>query len=779
VIAAAALVAPEVAVAWGAHGHMIAAKAAALALPEEMPAFFREAADQLAYLNPEPDRWRTDTEARTDPALRDGFNADHFIRIESVPATALSAPNRFAYLAELRAAGVEVPESVGVAPFRILELFQRLRAEFRLWRQAPDEKTRRWIEQRIINDAGVLGHYVTDVANPLHTTMHHHGWMGDNPGGYATDREVHSRFEGRYVQARFVHADIASLVAPTPSVLEDPRRAILQHVRASHDRVETLYQIDKRSRFDENTTAEENRSFTAERLASGATMLRDLWWTAWVTSASPETPEGHAGRSLRAHRWPTSSPEAEGLASTPLAEVLRELDAGDLPVHSLLIIRHGVLVVEAYFHPFREGSIHNLASTTKSVTSTLLGIAIDEGRIGSVQDRVLSYFPDRTIANRDAYKEGMTIENVLQMRAGLDCEAEEELIKSGADPLQVALDLPMVAKPGTEFCYNNAASHVLAGVVEAATGMSVLDYARSRLLGPIGIGFATWPPVGGGQHWGGGGLFMAPRDVARLGQLFLQNGKWRDRSIVSEEWIAAAVTPGSSLVGRGPLDGYGYQWWTASSGFYSTRGHGGQLVTVIPGLDLVTVLTAAASDAQVLAMSELVSSAITQAAQSDPLPEDPAAFAELKEAIAEAAEAEDGDLLEVQRLPDVALRISGHSISLPDQPGSPSAVTLTFTEGAATANVTAILPPPQDDTFELVVGLDGRWRDFIGPHGLVGRARGGWVSHDTFRLEIDTVANILRATLDMTFDDEDGVEIVARDLTRKGQTRMRGTVLPR
>lgn len=285
IAAAAVLIAPPALAAWGAHGHVTAGRAAALALPHDMPAFFRDAVDELAYLNPEPDRWRDRSEA--DSALREGFNPDHRIRLDLVPAAALQAPNRFAFLAAVRASGNETPESVGLAPFRILELFQRIRSAFRLWRAAPDEQARRRIQGRIVNDAGVLGHYVTDTSNPLHTTMHHHGWVGENPNGYATDREIHSRFEGRFVGARIVLDDVSSRIAPAPAVLADTRAAILDYLQASHRQVETLYQIDKRARFDEFTTAAENKRFAAERLAAGATMLRDLWWTAWVTSGTP------------------------------------------------------------------------------------------------------------------------------------------------------------------------------------------------------------------------------------------------------------------------------------------------------------------------------------------------------------------------------------------------------------------------------------------------------------------------------------------------------------
>ncbi len=280
------LVLPRQAAAWGAHGHTIAGKAATLKLPKEMPKFFRKASDQLAYLNPEPDRWRDRTEADINPTTRDAFNPDHFINFERFPASAFDAENRFLFLAELRKSGMETPEA-GILPYRILEIFGRLRTEFRLWRTETDKQKRKWIEARIINDAGILGHYVTDGANPHHTTIHHHGWIGENPKGYATDREFHARFESIYVGKQVTFADLMSAMNNSPRVIQNPRAEVISYLRASHSKVEQLYEIDKRAAYNEQTTAPENKQFAAARLAAGAEMLRDLWWTAWVTSASP------------------------------------------------------------------------------------------------------------------------------------------------------------------------------------------------------------------------------------------------------------------------------------------------------------------------------------------------------------------------------------------------------------------------------------------------------------------------------------------------------------
>jgi len=188
-------------------------EAAASTMPATMPEFFRKATDQLGYLTAEPDRWRDPHE----PAVTAAFNPDHAINLERVPPGALEAKDRFAYLEILQKAGQD--SSVGMAPFRTLEMYQRLRIEFRLWRKAMDPKQREWIEQRIINDAGILGHYVTDGSEPLHTTINHHGWVGDNPKGYATDPQIHARFESQYVETHIVLSDIVSQISGQPQVL--------------------------------------------------------------------------------------------------------------------------------------------------------------------------------------------------------------------------------------------------------------------------------------------------------------------------------------------------------------------------------------------------------------------------------------------------------------------------------------------------------------------------------------------------------------------------------
>jgi hypothetical protein len=276
--------------AWGESGHKMIGLAAAQALPADMPAFFRNAAAQLSYLNPEPDRWRDRKERDADPALDGATSPDHFIDLEMIPADrlagALAAPNRFAFADTLRQLGLAA-STVGVLPFRITELTQTVGLEFRLWRAAPDTATRRMIEARIINDAGILGHYVADGSNPMHTSVQYNGWTGANPQGFAIDHQMHSRFESAYVDARMRIGDITPLIDATPRVFTNVRAATIAYLHESNAQVERLYQIDKTAAFGAATTASENKRFTAERLAAGARMLRDIWYSAYATSAAP------------------------------------------------------------------------------------------------------------------------------------------------------------------------------------------------------------------------------------------------------------------------------------------------------------------------------------------------------------------------------------------------------------------------------------------------------------------------------------------------------------
>lgn len=281
----AAMAASSTAVRWGAKGHQIAARTALEHLPSGLPSFFPQAADQLEWLNPEPDRWRVDG-ARE---MNEGFRYDHYVDLENAPHGTMNASDRWTFIQELYGAGVENPHrDVGFAFFHVLELYQRLQNGFIRWRAEPNPRVRGWIEERIIHDAGILGHYVTDLANPHHTTIHFNGWDESkmpNPGGFATDNGTHARFESRFVEAHVELGDVVGTLTQEPRVFSNVRGAFLEFLLESNSQTLRLYQLDRDVGFAANAPAHpEAKAFAVERLSAGARMLRDLWWTAWVTS---------------------------------------------------------------------------------------------------------------------------------------------------------------------------------------------------------------------------------------------------------------------------------------------------------------------------------------------------------------------------------------------------------------------------------------------------------------------------------------------------------------
>lgn len=269
---------------WGAHGHELAARAAATELPAEMPVFFRRAAAQLEYLNPEPDRWRQDAFQE----MNEAFRYDHYIDLENMPSRRFldDAGDRYEFMDALYRAGLENPHrDVGYLPFQIMELYQRLVTEFHLWRSASPRE-RPWIEARIINDAGILGHYVTDASQPHHTTIHFNGWNADtpNPEGYTTDRTFHSRFESQFVGAHVRFSHLLPVVRTEARTLRNVRGEVVEYIWESNAHVEELYRLDRDFGFTRERADPETLRFAVARLAAGADMLRDLWWTAWVES---------------------------------------------------------------------------------------------------------------------------------------------------------------------------------------------------------------------------------------------------------------------------------------------------------------------------------------------------------------------------------------------------------------------------------------------------------------------------------------------------------------
>src|SRR5450432_3803888 len=283
---------------WGAEGHRMINRLAAEHLPADVPEFLRTPAalDEIEYLGPEPDRWRSLAE----PELSSAQAPEHFIDLEVADRIGTLPRKRFEYLAALYAAAAAHPESakdlrpdrVGLQPYVTVEVYERLKAAFREYRaETAKKQDTKPVEAAILFYAGWMGHYVGDGSQPLHVSVNYDGWEGkDNPNGYTTQHGIHWQFEGPFVAANLHAADVAPLVAPV-KVLSDPFDDYLAYLRHSATLVERVYQLDKVQGFVGAGTPD-SRQFTAERLAAGATELRDMIYTAWVGSAKP-VPEWH------------------------------------------------------------------------------------------------------------------------------------------------------------------------------------------------------------------------------------------------------------------------------------------------------------------------------------------------------------------------------------------------------------------------------------------------------------------------------------------------------
>jgi hypothetical protein len=268
--------------AWGNEGHRLINRLAASTLPADVPAFLRSeaAVNEIEYLGPEPDRWRSPAE----PELNAAQAPEHFINLEMADALGPLPRRRLDFEAKAFAAG-ERPEKIGLQPWETTEVWERLKAALREYRNlvAAKQDTRA-VEAAVIFYAGWLGHYVGDGSQPMHTSIQYNGWVGPNPNGYTTGHKIHWQFEGTFMGANVHEPEVRAKMTAPKAIGGDIFDSYVAYLRHSKTYVERVYQLEKAGGFDGAGSAE-SREFTAERLAAGASMLRDMIYTAWIKSA--------------------------------------------------------------------------------------------------------------------------------------------------------------------------------------------------------------------------------------------------------------------------------------------------------------------------------------------------------------------------------------------------------------------------------------------------------------------------------------------------------------
>jgi len=364
--------------------------------------------------------------------------------------------------------------------------------------------------------------------------------------------------------------------------------------------------------------------------------------------------------------------------STVLVEMLREIAREELPVHSVVVVRHGRVVLEAYFEPYREQDRHIIYSATKSVTAMLTGIAIADGLVTGDTQSVLEFFPghrDR-LENFDDGKEALELRHLLTMTAGFDWQdgpygvresGDFSRLLAASDGVAYILNKEVVDEPGSRHNYNSGASHLLAAIIQEAAGQTALDYANAKLFGPIGVRDAAWSEYQGINN-GGSELFLKPRDMARLGYLVLRNGRWDGRQVVPEDWIDRMTQPLLKTDFEQMGEEYGYGWYTKlfdDQTVWSAEGLGGNGIYVVPELDLVVVFSGGLMGMEMLAPYRYLEQYILPAARSTgPLPANPEMGRSLEEMQTRAHESQTGS---AAKAPAIAEAVSGRVFEIADR----------------------------------------------------------------------------------------------------------------
>lgn len=289
---------------------------------------------------------------------------------------------------------------------------------------------------------------------------------------------------------------------------------------------------------------------------------------------------------------PRNTPENLGISPAAIENFALEASQTIRYIHSFMLLRHGQVAAESWWHPYRPAAPHTMFSVSKSFTSTAIGLAVAEG-LFSVEDRVMDFFDKpRKTSPRLA---SMQIRHLLTMTSGHHADTIPAMMQSPETPEQTFLNLHLRHQPGTRFIYNSGATYMLSSILQKTSGQTLLDYLTPRVLEPLGILNAFWESHSNGVNFGGWGLHIKTEDIARLGQLYLQKGSWHGQQLLPASWVEAAT---SKQVENGPSSdadwnqGYGYQFWRCQKpGIYRADGAFGQFCIVMPEQDAVLAMT--------------------------------------------------------------------------------------------------------------------------------------------------------------------------------------------
>jgi CubicO group peptidase (beta-lactamase class C family) len=428
-----------------------------------------------------------------------------------------------------------------------------------------------------------------------------------------------------------------------------------------------------------------------------------------------------------------STPEAQGISSASIQAFVRTVEQDIQSLHSFMLLRHGMVVAEGWWYPYRLRAPHMLFSLSKSFTSTAVGLAVAEGRL-SIDDPLLKFFPDEAPKKISKNLAAMQVRHLLSMSTGHAQDSTERSM-AGRNPFKAFLALPVEYVPGTHFVYNSGATFMLAAIVQKLTGQTLVEYLTPRLFEPLGIEGAVWESHPNGVNFGGWGLNIKTEDIARFGQLYLQKGVWRGQQLVPAAWVQAATSKQVSNAPNPAPDweqGYGYQFWRCQpAGIYRGDGAFGQYCIVMPEQDVVLAITAGLPDMQVVLTA--VWEKLLPGIEMNPLPEDCAASDDL------AASLNNLKLVPPhgQTAPREVEHLSGKTFVFEPNAESLHSLSFNFKDNILTYRLLA--GGERRGKHTLSFG-DGKWVEGLSALGAPGFrktvASGSWLADDTFRLSL-------------------------------------------
>jgi len=445
---------------------------------------------------------------------------------------------------------------------------------------------------------------------------------------------------------------------------------------------------------------------------------------------------------------PRSTPEAQGIDSSAILRFVQAAEAQISELHSVILLRHGSVVAEGWWSPYRPELTHMLFSLSKSFTSSAIGLAVSESRL-SIDDPVTSFFPDDLPPQVSPNLAAMRVRHLLSMSTG---HAEDSLphIQRGSEAVwtKAFFSRPVDFEPGTHFVYNSGATYMLSAIIQKVTGMRLLDYLQPRLFDPLGIEGAAWEQSPQGIDTGGWGLSIKTEDIAKFIQLYLQKGSWNGAQILSEAWIEQAA---SKQVNNGDdpnsdwAQGYGFQFWRCRHNAYRGDGAFGQFGVVLPEQDAALAITAGVADMQ--SVLNLVWEHLLPAMGDTALPPNPAAHDALTEKLESLA------LKPVQGSASVsqAALVSGRQYSIDESPFGNADFVLNFSEPGAkltlqTAFGELIVPIGQDEWLEGEIPLPNITARYA--------VSGAWTGDDTYTIRFRLIETPFYFTITSRFSGE-------------------------